>query len=361
MANILHLSRTMGQGGAEKVIYQICKDDQSDRHFVASCGGFYVPLLTAQGVKHFEIPDTVVKSPANILRTLMTLRRVVKEEKIDIVHSHHRLGAVYGRLLQMQFRNLKHLYTAHNVFLDSQKMMAFALEKATIVACGKTVAQNLEEVYHIAPEKITVIHNSIEKPVVSGTVPQALLTAKASGRYLIGSIGRLTEQKGMDIFIRALQEVSQVHSEVLGVIVGDGEKRAELEKLVADLGLTQQVLFLGNQTVVPAILQELEFVVLASRFEGFPLTPLEVFASEKTLIVSDIPSNLEIVHAGVEGLSFRSEDSQDLAQKILTMMQVDREKMAVCGAKAYAQEFSYTKFILAYQAQYQKISGGKVK
>ena len=70
--NVLHISRTMGQGGAEKIVFQLCRDNNSVTQFVASCGGIYVSQLEKIGVKHFQIGDIDKKNPLLILRTLIT-------------------------------------------------------------------------------------------------------------------------------------------------------------------------------------------------------------------------------------------------------------------------------------------------
>lgn len=85
----------MGQGGAEKVVYQLCKDNKKATQFVASCGGKYVEELNKVGVKHIMIPDIDRKNPVLILKTIVILLRTIKKYKIDIVHSHHRMAAFY--------------------------------------------------------------------------------------------------------------------------------------------------------------------------------------------------------------------------------------------------------------------------
>ena len=90
----------MGQGGAEKVVMQLCCDNNEHEQFVASCGGIHVPELEKHGVKHFLIPDIDKKDPVFMIKTLFTLIRIVKKEHIDIIHTHHRMAAFYGKLIK---------------------------------------------------------------------------------------------------------------------------------------------------------------------------------------------------------------------------------------------------------------------
>ena len=77
---ILHISRTMGQGGAEKVVYQICKDANDIEMVVASTGGIYEEELSKIGVKHYFIPDINDKNPINLIKTFLKLKRIIKKE-----------------------------------------------------------------------------------------------------------------------------------------------------------------------------------------------------------------------------------------------------------------------------------------
>ena len=108
---ILHISRTMGQGGAEKVVYQICKDYNDDKleMFIASTGGIYEKELAKIGIKHYYIPDLDSKNPIDIIKTLFVLKKIIKEEKIDIIHSHHRMAAFYSKILSLFNKKIKRL------------------------------------------------------------------------------------------------------------------------------------------------------------------------------------------------------------------------------------------------------------
>ena len=120
--NILHISRTMGQGGAEKIVYQLATGmrGRGAKICVASSGGYYVERLKTKDISHYQIEDLECKSPLVILRTLFRLWEIIKEEKIDIIHTHHRMATVYAYIIKLFNPKLKHIYTAHNVFYDKK-------------------------------------------------------------------------------------------------------------------------------------------------------------------------------------------------------------------------------------------------
>lgn len=353
---ILHISRTMGQGGAEKVVMQLCCDNRAHEQFVASCGGIHVEELNKRGIKHFLIPDIDKKDPLLMLKTMLILLRVIKKEHIDVIHTHHRMAAFYGKLLSL-VTGVKHVYTAHNVFHDKVKLMNFALDGASIVAVGNGVRDNLIDDYGISPERVNVINNTIN-PILTGEKNLELETLADSGRILVGSIGRISEQKGMDVFIKAIAKARNKNAKLTGVIIGDGEDRAEMEKLVGELGLEQGIIFLGYQSAVLDLINQLDFVVLSSRWEGLPLTPIEVFSQGKTIIASDISGNNEVVSDGYNGLLCQKDNVSDFADKILELSENRsmREELEKNAAYTYKNSYDYEAFINKYNEIYMSLA-----
>ena len=98
--NILHISRTMDIGGAERIVYQLSSDlkDEFDSVHVASTGGLWESELAAQGIQHHKILDIDSKNPVTVLKLLFSIHQIIKQKGITIVHTHHRMAAFYIRL-----------------------------------------------------------------------------------------------------------------------------------------------------------------------------------------------------------------------------------------------------------------------
>jgi len=345
----------MGQGGAEKIVYQLCIDNDAHEQFVISAGGAYVIHLKEHGIKHYIMPDIDQKKPVIMLRCFCSILYVVIAERIDIIHSHHRMAAFYANLISM-ITGVKCVYTAHNVYNCKIKLTQFALKKSSIVAVGDGVKSNLESIYKIPTERITVIYNSI-KIDASGKKDQILCEFKNNKKLLVGTIGRLCEQKGIDVFISALGKVIRNNSDVIGVIIGDGEDRDKIKLQIKELGLSDHVIMLGYRSDVLDIIRQLDFVVLASRWEGLPLTPIEVFSQGKTIIVTDISGNNEIVQDDVNGLLFKKDDVDELIDKINELLQ-NKDKRARLEQRAfetYQMKYRHVKFVEQYNTIYANI------
>ncbi len=355
--NVLHISRTMGQGGAEKVVYQLCKDNRGVNQIVASTGGKYEERLSNLGINHIVIPDIEKKNPLIILKTIFLLNKAIRKNDVDIIHSHHRMAAFYARMLQLLNRRLKHVYTAHNVFYGKKQLMRFALKKALIVACGKTVQENLVNEYEISEERITIIYNSIEQTSIKDIYIPEIENARTADNHVICSIGRISKQKGFDVFVKAIACCVKKGLHITGIIVGDGEDKSKIEELACNIGIKNSIVFLGYQEDVVSIIAKTDFVVLASRWEGFPLTPIETFFAGKTIIVSNIKNNLEIVDSGRNGLSFTVDDYEELAERIETLIDDKklRRELEENARYDYKKKYDYQIFLCNYLAMYERV------
>lgn len=352
---VLHISRTMGQGGAEKVVYQICKEAHEEAMFVASTGGAHVEELEKNGIKHFVIPDIDSKSPIVILRTFLILKKVIKSENIDVVHSHHRMAAFYSRVLNIFNRSFKRVYTAHNVFNNKRGLLRYALKGSKVVAVGNGVKSNLTGFYGIDENRVDVIYNSVERPERIDTPNDQFIRDKKD-KIFVATVGRISEQKGMDVFVSALSSIIKRDRNVYGVIIGDGEDREKLEQQVANLEIQDNIIFLGFRKDIFSLIKAMDFVVLSSRWEGFPLTPIETFSVGKTIIVSDIEGNNEIVD-GTNGLLFEKDNVEELKVRIeeLCYDVEKRKNLEKEALKSFSQKYSYEVFIENYQKLYKNL------
>ncbi len=360
--NLLLFTRTMKTGGTENVVLQLCKifAPLVGRVVVCSCGGVHVETLQKMGITHYEIPDIENKSPKTILTVLGKVKKILKDEKITIVHTHHRMAAFYTRLLY----NGKFVFfnTSHNTFTDKRALTRFAYKKANLIACGKMVAKNLGEVYGLdGTPGVKVIHNAVEA-FDGRLLPDASLSAlREAGYTLVGNVGRLSEQKGMSYFVRAIPLVKKEFSRAKFIIVGDGEERDELEALAKALGVEEDLLFLGYRSDVQNVMSQLDFVVLSSLWEGFPLTPIEAFSVGKTVVATAVDGTVEIVKDGENGFLCAPRKEEELAEKILLLL-TNEEKRRALEAQAvsdYQRAFSFSRLADAYADYYKEVLGKK--
>lgn len=355
--NILFIVRTMGLGGTENVVLQLCEIlyGKVNKIVVCSSGGVHETELKKRGVKHYVIPDIASKHPSNMVGCYSKIKSIIKSEQITIVHSHHRMAAFYAELAAP--KNVVKIANAHNTFQDKIKLTRFAYRNTKLIAVGEMVKKNLTEYFEIPAKQVSVIHNAVK--AFDGNInPVEILQAEhAKGKVLIGNIGRLSEQKGMDYFLDAAAITSKIYPEAFFVLVGDGELKMQLEEKAIQLGLQKKVLFLGYRNDIQNVMSQLDFIVLSSLWEGLPLTPIEAFSVGKTVIGTAVDGTPEIIRDGVDGYLIPSCDSTRLAEKINNLIEHPeiRENMDNQAKKRYNDEFSFNKLKQRYLDFYEEL------
>ena len=350
--NILHISRTMDIGGAERIVYQLSSDlkDEFGSVHVASTGGLWESELANQGIQHHKILDIDSKNPLTVIKILYSIGQIIKNNEITIVHTHHRMAAFYIRLLKLFNSRLTHVYTAHNVFKDKLPLYRFALKNAKSVAVGEAVNKNLKEDVGITDS--SVIYNGVIFKETDNKVDEIV----NSDGIKLGCIARLSEQKGLTYLIDAMSLLTV--KDIRLFIVGDGELRNELENKVEELHLQNSVIFLGYRKDIVECINSFDFCVLPSVFEGFGLVAIEAFMNSKTLVATDIPGLNEVV-TNKNGVLVPAKDSAALASAIdkLASDATLRQRLASQAKKDYENKFSYPLFLENYRELYRELKG----
>lgn len=356
--NVLFITRTMHLGGTENVILQLCEilKEKVNKIVVCSSGGVNVQKLTVMGIQHYKIPDITDKKPLTVLQITRILRNIMKEEHITIVHSHHRMAALYA--VMVCNRQILRIAHAHNTFQDKKILTKIAYWKTNIIAVGKQVENNLTQFYKLPPSSITIIHNTV-KPFTQPIIPVSELeNAHKQGCILIGNIGRLSQQKGMEYFIEASEIVFRINPMVRFFIVGDGEDSELLKKMSEERFPAGILTFLGYRCDIQNIMSQLDFIVLSSLWEGFPLTPIEAFSTGKTIVATAVDGTPEIVADNRNGILVRPKDSKAIANGMIKIINdnVYKKNLEENAAKTYQENFSFSEFCRAVVMYYSKLS-----
>ncbi len=350
--NIMFVLRATQQAGTENVVLQLCEFFKPlvNKIVVVAAEGFNKQKLEELGGKYYAIPDIENKSPKTVLNIRKTIKRIAKEENITVIHTQHRMAAFYVRFTGL-YKKCVFINTSHNTFFNRKALTRYAYKHAKLIACGEMVKKNLEDVFGLSD--VTVIHNAV-KPFDSEVVTDETISkAKQEGKFTVGNIGRLSEQKGMEYFINAVPDVIAAHPDTEFFIVGSGEDEAKLKEMAKDLPVT----FLGYRTDVQNIMSQLDLVVLSSLWEGLPLTPIEAFSVGKTIVATAVDGTVEIVKDGYNGLLVKAGDAKAIAEKINWMIvhPDDKKKMEATALDTFNEEFSFDTLAKTYIDYYRSI------
>jgi glycosyltransferase involved in cell wall biosynthesis len=200
-------------------------------------------------------------------------------------------------------------------FLDALFLRGFD----AVVAVSDVIAESLH-LSGIRRSQICVIDNGIDLPFFS-QAPATLDEKINKGQKLIvGTVGRLVPQKGMEYFLGAAREILQVFPNVNFVVLGDGPDRERLEQFVIDAGIKENVLFAGVCTDMPGAYASMDIFVLASIDEGMPMAVLEALASKKAVIATRVGAVPRLIIPEKTGLLVEPRDVRALKQAIVRLL-----------------------------------------
>lgn len=356
--NILMFSRSTQHGGAENVVLQLCEILKPHVNNIVVCAadGFNKRKLEELGIKFYSIPDIEKKHLKTFYNVAKTLKNIVKEENITVIHIHHRMAAFYVSLLGLD-KKCTFIATGHNTFNNKKALTHLAYKNCNVIACGEMVKKNLVEVFGLLYELVTVIHNAV-KPFDGELVDDPLIKKlHDEGNFVIGNIGRLSEQKGMEYFIKAIPKVVDKHPSTRFVIAGNGENEEKLKILSKELNVDMYLTFLGYRNDIQNLMSQLDLIVLSSLWEGLPLTPIEAFSVGKTIVATAVDGTPEVVRDMENGLLVESRNSAQIADKINWIIDHSKEKtkMEHNALITFKKEFSFEVFSNAVLDYYRSL------
>lgn len=207
-------------------------------------------------------------------------------------------------------------------------------------------------------QRIGVIGNGID---ISRFFPRT--ESRPQERCIITSgASRVTARKGLEYLIRAIAQLKSAYTQLLLKIMGDGNDRERLEKLVKELALEKHVEFLGRvpREMTAPYYQEASVFVLPSQNEGMSNAMLEALASGLPIIATDTGGSRELVKAGENGFIIKKQSSEDIAEKLRTLLDnPDLINKFGAASRKRAEELSWAKVAQDYVDVYKDVTSKK--
>ena len=347
---IAYVIGELDKGGAEYQLHELLR--HLDRRvfeptvLVLASGGYWTEPIRALGVTVHEFPR---RQSADVSR-LVRLRAALRALAPDVLHTIMWSANSYGRLAALGLGIPVVIAAERNVIRRPrwQVWIERALDRVTdryLVNCAAITAE-LHQRGGLAAAKINVVHNGIDLGVLPSFEPDREKARRAAGfdpsRRLVAQIGRLTEQKDYPTFLAAARIVAARFSDVDFLVVGTGERRADLERLAADLGIASRVRFTGLRHDVPALLGGVDVLALTSRYEGLPNVVLEAMAAGAVAVATDVGGCRDVIVDGETGLLVppRNPDATAAALGRVLADPEWRTRLAVAARRRVEDEFS---------------------
>ena len=202
-----------------------------------------------------------------------------------------------------------------------------------IIAVADGVRQNLVHEFGIPPDRIVVVHNPIDLEQIRRSATEPGATPVAGPGPLLVAVGRLVRFKGFDLLIHAMARLPPGLRARL-IIIGEGEERPHLERLIDVEGLRGSVQLLGLQRNPWQYMAQADLFVLPSRTEALPNVIIEAFALGLPVLATDCsPGVRELLDGGECGLLVAPDSAAALAAGLARMLgdETLRRRLALLG------------------------------
>ena len=337
---IVHLLENLNMGGAERVVIDLVREQQRGGHDCAVICLFQ-PGAMVHELSEAGIPVTALyKAAGPSLRALRHLRRLLRQHRAEVLHSHNAMAHYYGVVASVGM-NLARINTRHGMgtLLGNwrQQLLYSLAMRLTDRACFVCNAAQQRFIHDglVPAEKSAVVYNGIDTGKFStGGCPGALhqlLDLDPSARLLI-SVGRLNPAKNHPLLIEAFARLAVRYPDLHLVLIGDGAGMAALKQLRQRHGLSDRIHFPGARADVPALLADASLFVLSSLTEGFSLSLLEAGAARLPVVATDVGGNGEIIADHERGLLVPSADAAALATAIAVLLDAPAQAASFAGA-----------------------------
>lgn len=367
---LAQLITELDPGGAERVVYELATGLDPKRFLQV-----VVSLKPADGQIAEELAGSGVRVLSVGMRTkldffaLWRLERILKEEAVQMLHTHLFHADILGRLAAAKAGVRAVISTAH-VVEGRFRPWRHWVERATShlvdaeVCVSEAVRRYMLEHGCMPVEKLRVIWNGVDPARFAGPFDRASIRRSLGIRGdepLLLSVGRLRRQKGHDIALRAFAIISGRMPSARLLVAGDGPERKRLERLVRRLGLEGRACFIGQRRDVPELLAAADCVLMPSRYEGFGLAVAEAMAAGRPVVASRVDSLMELIEDGVSGLLVEPEDPQALAEGALKVLGSSSlaQSLGARGKARVVERFTLQAMLKAHEELYEMLAIAK--
>ena len=356
------------------------------------------------GIRPHFIPEMSREISIKDAVTIWKLYRLFRRERPDIVHTHTAKAGTVGRVAGFCYRWLtpaaligrprrcRFVHTYHGHIFHSYYG---ALKTRIFLAIEKILARTAtDRIITISPQQFREIHErfGVGRAEQFAVVPLGLdtsvfarwqerrapardeLSASAHDK-LVGIVGRLTEIKNHELFLKAVAHYKGAHKtesekgRVRFIIIGDGQLRRALEEQAAALGILEDVTFTGTRNDPENFYPALDIVVLSSKNEGTPLTLIEAMANSRACVATAVGGVVDLFGKEREenrgkaytvcerGLLVRAGDAEGLSNAIARLVEDEelRRELGQRGLEFVTRNYSKERLLADIENLYKEL------
>ncbi|WP_427042352.1 glycosyltransferase [Fusobacterium sp. SB021] len=335
MKKILFLIYNLDGGGAEKVLLKILEKIDKNKFKID------LFLIKKEGVylKEFEtkFKDITIRTPYDNLSKNKLLNRIQYKLKHKKVRKSLKNPEIFKEFIKEKYdtqiaflEGMSSIYLSKTecrnkiawVHVDLEKHRTMTIDKEReiyknynkIICVSNQAKNSFDKIYPEYSNKSTIIYNPIDKEEIINKSSEEVEKFRDKNIVTFIAIGRLNEQKGFDILLKAHKLLKDENLENNIVILGEGTERKNLEKYILENDLEKSVKLLGFKKNPYPYLKQSDIYILSSRYEGYSLTVAEALVLNKAIISTRCIGPMELLENGKYGLMCNSEDIYQLKE-----------------------------------------------
>ena len=351
--NILHLITRLPIGGAERMLLGVLHNlDSNQFNSVVCCiqdRGELADEVESIGVPVISLG--LMKKGRYDRSIVPILRNIMNEHHINVIHTHLYHANLYGRIAANK-ESIPTIASVHNTYAKRKwhrHLINWFLAKRTfrITAGSAAVKDDLLKVDHIKNNKVAILPNAIDLQRVQSNLSNKeakYALGIESTDILIGTVGRVEEQKGHKYLLEAISHLKN-NKDIQNIkllIVGDGRLLPSLKLMAKNLDINDISLFPGNISNLGDIYRAIDIFVMPSLWEGLSLSMLEAMAAKLPIIATDVGGVRDVLGDNKYGKIVNPSNHIEISSAIKSLIQNYElsNKMAILGEKKVRSEYS---------------------
>jgi len=378
---IVYVVDSLGLSGKTRALANLALNLDRRRYsaFVVSFAppeGMLADQLGAAGVPVEHVPCSDGLQP----RVVPRLYKLMRQQRPALVHCFNPRPMLYGGLAaaalgrpaigslsafacmdpRREYAFLPQpLHTRTRLNRFRNRMLGWLMKR--VAAVSRRAGAAFCDANDIPRRKLRVIGYGVDVDGVDRVAVDAVARVRAEigaspGELLVGSVGRLVEQKDYPTQLRAFALAAR-HAALRMIVAGAGPLAESLKDLARRLGIADRVAWIGERRDVPAVLRSLDAFVIASKFEPFGVSVLEAMAAGLPIVSTDVNELPEILDGGRAGMLVHAERPEDLAEALVAMSSDSalRERLGSHARSVARTRYSLQSAVSAYVKLYDEV------
>jgi glycosyltransferase involved in cell wall biosynthesis len=343
---IVQLLPELNEGGVERGVVELNREYSklNITSIVISNGGKLEKQIELDNGTHIKF-DVCSKNVFTSLSRIQELKKILKELKPDILHVRSRVPAWLVYFANKSL-NIKVVSTVHG--FNSVSFYSKIMTKSDAVICvSASIKEYIQKNYNTSDNKITIIPRGIDLNLFNiNNIDETFISKfkkefKLKDKFVVSSVGRVTQLKDYETFIKAINIIKEDFPNVVALIVGGVRSDKQdylnlLKKLIKELNLEENILFTGSQSKIAEVYALSDVVVSSSKKpESFGRAVAESIALNTPVVATNHGGVKDIIIENENGFFFEIGNEKELASKIL-----ESKKLSFDGYNYISNNFS---------------------